>query len=366
LLVNQEIVFGMLLQTQEYYELLTRYEPLVFGVENPRLVGRFYASLAYCQWYFGSFDSAIQSSLRGVELCGQAEDAEGAGGAYWLLLFAYAFEGKFEQVVDMKNRDLPKVGQKTSFHYAVYATGAVTHAYAHLGRWTESLEIGEEMLRLAQESSDDTLISWAAMNISWYNSLKGDIQQAVRYGKLAAEKARTPLDRALAQAVLGWASCYSDNAEQGVEILEEVYEMVRSARFSALEVFSSLFLTEGYLRTGSYPKAKRTAERTLEKAKGCRMQHAAGWNHRLLGEIALKIDANGATPCFKQAISTFQELGTENDLALAYSGMGRFHKQQGNADKAREYLTKALEIFERLGTLIEPDTVRQQLAELPQ
>ncbi len=31
---------------------------------------------------------------------------------------------------------------------------------------------------------------------------------------------------------------------------------------------------------------------------------------------------------------------------------------------AREYLTKGLEIFERLGTLIEPDNVRKELAEL--
>jgi hypothetical protein len=36
-----------------------------------------------------------------------------------------------------------------------------------------------------------------------------------------------------------------------------------------------------------------------------------------------------------------------------------------DCQKAREYLTKALEIFERLGTLIEPDKVRKELAELP-
>ncbi len=36
-----------------------------------------------------------------------------------------------------------------------------------------------------------------------------------------------------------------------------------------------------------------------------------------------------------------------------------------NVEEAREYLTKALEIFERLGTLIEPDKVKQELAELP-
>jgi hypothetical protein len=32
--------------------------------------------------------------------------------------------------------------------------------------------------------------------------------------------------------------------------------------------------------------------------------------------------------------------------------------------QAREYLTRALEIFERLGTLGEPEKVRQALAEL--
>jgi len=33
--------------------------------------------------------------------------------------------------------------------------------------------------------------------------------------------------------------------------------------------------------------------------------------------------------------------------------------------QARPYLTKALEIFEKLGTLIQPDKVRKQLVELP-
>lgn len=60
-----------------------------------------------------------------------------------------------------------------------------------------------------------------------------------------------------------------------------------------------------------------------------------------------------------------REIKAENELALDYSGMGRYHKQQGNVQEAREYLTRALEIFERLGHLIEPAKVRNELAELP-
>jgi len=59
------------------------------------------------------------------------------------------------------------------------------------------------------------------------------------------------------------------------------------------------------------------------------------------------------------------EGATMNELALAYTGYGRLHRQQGNTAQAREYLTRALEIFEaRLGTLGEPDRARQALTEL--
>ena len=51
-------------------------------------------------------------------------------------------------------------------------------------------------------------------------------------------------------------------------------------------------------------------------------------------------------------------------MALAFAGYGRCHKLKGQNTQAQEYLTKALEIFERLGTLIEPDKVRKELAGL--
>ena len=43
-----------------------------------------------------------------------------------------------------------------------------------------------------------------------------------------------------------------------------------------------------------------------------------------------------------------------------------FRVAKGHMAQARDYLTRALEIFERLGTLGEPDRVRQALAELPE
>jgi tetratricopeptide (TPR) repeat protein len=81
--------------------------------------------------------------------------------------------------------------------------------------------------------------------------------------------------------------------------------------------------------------------------------------------VTLKTKPVEATPHFEKAIAILKEIKADNELAFAYSDMGRLHKLRGEYAEARRYLTDALEIFERLGTLIEPDKVRKELAELP-
>ena len=94
------------------------------------------------------------------------------------------------------------------------------------------------------------------------------------------------------------------------------------------------------------------------------MRYYVGFTRRLLGEIALKKKPDQAAPHFEISIAILREIKAENELALAYAGYGRLLKEQGEIARAREYLTKAREIFERLGTLIEPDKVSKVLAGL--
>jgi len=124
-------------------------------------------------------------------------------------------------------------------------------------------------------------------------------------------------------------------------------------------------LGEGYWLAGEDDKARQMLEEALEIAERCPARYYAGFAQRLLGEIALKTNPAQAAPHFEKSIAVLQEIKAENELALAYAGYGRLHKHQGKVGQAREYLTKALEIFERLGTLIEPDKIREELAELP-
>jgi len=153
-----------------------------------------------------------------------------------------------------------------------------------------------------------------------------------------------------------------------VEILAEVIPIQRTLRQGYGELFA-LFLGEGYWLTGEYDKARQALEEHLAIAERCGMKFHIGAAHRLLGEIALttnpyQVEEPLAAPHFEQSIAILHAIHAENELALAYAGYGRLHQQQGHVTQAQEYLTRALAIFERLGTLGEPDKVRQALAAL--
>jgi tetratricopeptide (TPR) repeat protein len=132
------------------------------------------------------------------------------------------------------------------------------------------------------------------------------------------------------------------------------------------EIAARIYFGEGYWLAGEFEKAEQMLEKALNLAELSKMSYEIAWSHRLLGEIALGTSPARATPHFEQSIGMLQEIKAENELALAYAGYGRLHRQQGQFAQAREYLTKALEVFERLGTLVEPDRVRAIMAELPE
>jgi tetratricopeptide (TPR) repeat protein len=125
-----------------------------------------------------------------------------------------------------------------------------------------------------------------------------------------------------------------------------------------------VWLGQAFLLADEYEKAGQTLEELKELADRCGARHYLGWAHYLLGEVALKTSQPHAADDFCQSIAIFRETKAENDLALAYAGYGRLHKQEGRRAESREYLAMALEIFERLGTLSLPDEVRRELAEL--
>jgi tetratricopeptide (TPR) repeat protein len=366
LLVNQGIVIMLLVfKYQEYYDLLTRYEPMARGLGNPELLGAFYARLGDCEYSFGNYARAIQRSTKAAELAEVSGNVEEAEYAYIRLEWSYFMRGDFDRVLALKEDLLRMMEQQFNLRWHTYTVSIASRAYGCLGRWEKAIEEGQKALKVAQEFSDNSMISWSASNLSIAYTWRGDLARAVEYGELAHQKAPTPGDKAFAQRSLGWAWCRAGEINRGIELLTAVLPIFR-AGFIASEIPLTCYLGEGHWLAGEDNKARLTLEKGLEIAERCGTRYYAGFAQRLLGEITLKTNPAQAVPYFEKSIAIFREIKAENELALAYAGYGRYRKQRGQIAQAREYLKKALEIFERLGTLIEPDKVREILAELPE
>jgi tetratricopeptide (TPR) repeat protein len=364
LLLNQWVVFHLLFKLPEYHDLLTRYRPMAIELDNPGLLGAFYARIGTCEWTSGYTERAIQTTTKAAELCEAAGNAEGARFAYFVLAWCHLYKANYDKVITSKEDALRKLEQQFNLRIYVFAMCPASRAYAYLGRFDQALKDGKAALKVAEEYSDDSLISFAAMIISWICIVKGDLDSAIEYGDLAVQKAHTPADRAWAQGILAWAWCRSGEPNRGIESLTATLPIQRASRYRPTEIHFMLILGEGYWLAGEYDKARQTLEEVLQLAERCEFRFHRAWAQRLLGEIAADTNPSQAAFCFEKAIALFHEIKSENELALTYAGYGRFHEHQGNIEKAREYLTNALEIFERLGTLIEPDKVRRELAEL--
>jgi predicted ATPase len=365
LLVNQGSVMLLLLKFQEYDDLLVRYRGMAVGLDNPWLVGAFHVCLGWCAWWFGRLDEAIETLTTAAARCEDAGNIDAAGQAYMLLQWSYLGKDDYEQVLALEERLLRMLEPRLHLRYYVWALTGASYAYAFLGRWEDAVREGQKALRVGEEYADSSVISFAAFTLSAVYTFKNDLGQALEHAELAVQNAPTPGDKAWSQAYLAWVWCRRGEPYRGVETLAQLVSMQRAVGCVWVELLYALYLGEGYWRAGEYAKATQTLRELLPGAERCRMQFLVGSAHRFLGEVALHTNPAEAAPHFEQSIATLGAIHAENELALAYAGYGQWHAQQGDIGQAHDYLTRALAIFERLGTLGEPDKVRQALATFP-
>ncbi|MFC1856909.1 adenylate/guanylate cyclase domain-containing protein [Thermodesulfobacteriota bacterium] len=364
MLVSQWIVFELLFKFPEYYELLTRYEATAIDLGNKALLGLIYACKGHCEWWFGQLDRSGPSLTKGAELNEAGGNALGAGYAYMQLTWHYAIVGELEKAIACKDKALLALEQQFNLRLYVWSLCPAAAASAWLGHWNEAEEQVQKALSVAEKYSDNSLISFGAWMFNQILTLKGDLQRALKYAELSLQKASAPADRSWSESFLGWLLCRLGDFDKGIQILTTYIPIYLSADFLLAKVIFGTPLGEGYWLAGEYDKAKQTLKDVLKTSEQCGMKFYTGMCHRIMGEVNRKINSSQAPQSFEKSIVILHEIKAENELAMAYAGYGRFYKQQGDMMKAREYLTKALEIFERLGTPTEPDKVREILAEL--
>ena len=366
--LSQYPVFFLLYEIEQYQDLLTRHESLALEVGDPGLLGRFYTHLGLCQWFFGPFARALSTEVKAAALSKAAGDAEGLAEAHTLIEWCQYGLSNFAAVGSVRARTRSDLVTLPDPRLHAWASAGAALALMWQGRWREAEDEAAYGLRESEEFSDDSAISFSAWTYAMVCLQKGDLQRAKRLAERGAGIARTPADRLWAQGILAWAWARTGEPQRAAETLAPIVAVMQAARYAS--DISALILGEAYFAMGAYEQAMQTLKAEAARAVVLGNRLFVGSAYRWLAETAAR---SGRTPAefdaaavyFAKSIGLLEEIGAENELALACAGYGRLLGTHASRRReAAEYLARALQILERLGTLDEPDKVRRDLARL--
>jgi predicted ATPase len=351
LIADQFLSFFLLYQMEEYYTYLTRFKPLARELEEPSLLGTYYASMACCEWSLGEFDRAIQTNRQAIELREKAGNL-GELLSFAVTIWAHMDTGNFE-VARSYEADVERASAKsTDVRSYVYCRGGLSISCANEGRFERALEIARDVFQRAEEIADRSAMSYAAWLMAWAYIAKGDVSQGLDVAMQAAHLAPTPADQSWAQGTLAAAHCRAGNTTQAIEILNQLVPAFRAVHFPPAEIFTP-YLAEAYWRDGKATMALQTLDEMLAITEPRQMRLQIGMAHRMLGEIRAGEDPAVAINHFERSLTILTDCDAKPELALAYLAYGRLYTQLGRAGEARDCVRRALELFDRMGSAIE-------------
>lgn len=368
-LVNQLLVVLMLYKIQEYYELLTRFHPLATNLGDSGLLEAFNSRVGFCDWAFGFFDRAIQTTQKAAEHCEAIGRFGDAGLAYLVWQWSHFYKGDFDQVLKLKEHVFRMMEREFELRWYTFALFGAAFAHTFLGQWNQAERAARDGLEIGETFSDNGVICFAAYTLSMIYTHVGDLTRAIKFGELAVEKAPTPLDKGWAQAFLAWARARNGEPLSAVEVLAPVVAIGRSARYRPNEILAPL-LCEAYYLASEYGKAAAALDELLQIAEPSGMKYFVGFAHRLHADILRTTNADEAgvsraASHYQDAITLLQQIGAPRELALALAGYGQLQKLTGLGAEAGRTLGEAIEIFDRLGIVQESSRARDLLDQLP-
>lgn len=275
--------------------------------------------------------------------------------------------GNLEQALSWQKPALDRLCQHFDLRWYAWSLAAASYTLSCMGRCAEALQQARSEAEIADQYHDNSLVAFANRNAALAHTYNGEFAKAIEHAEVAIEKAPTPADKLWAQTYVGFAWCRGGRARDGAELLASLAPIYDASRFVLGQTMNTTYLGEAYWRAGQYDAAQRTLQKGLELANVSGMKFYAGCMHRVLGEVAFSLNPQQVTepfaaPHFETGISILRDIKADNELACAYTGYGRLLKARGRVSEARDYFTRALEIFEHLGTVIEP-AVRAELTE---
>jgi tetratricopeptide (TPR) repeat protein len=268
--------------------------------------------------------------------------------------------------------------------------GGLGFAYALIGEYKKASEAGKALLDYGRRLSNIRSLAMGHIVIGGSHWGAGEFTKAVECAEAALQISQEPFYSQIGRSYLGSWSFMGGRLQEAEEALTEVLKFSQEFGAEVLgdrarQFLGAILVMKGQMNQGlkmledvrvaSLKDKNRFLYASTEYLMGkVYLQIVQGREERIsLSTVARNIGflirevpfaSKKAEDHFNEAITVAKEAGIKGILGQAYLDLGLLHKLKGKADKARECISNAEEVFEQCDAELYRKQAREALASL--
>jgi class 3 adenylate cyclase/tetratricopeptide (TPR) repeat protein len=368
-------------------DLLNHERDIAESSGDKKRLGLFYAWLAWAFQCSGQPEEGYHIGLKGLEFGEQIGDEKIIGYTCTFLSFICTNLGLLEDAIRYGERT-----QKSKFVYADQdlfrlSSHAIGIAYAFRGKPKKTEEIGRNLIDYGEKISNHRCLSIGHSIVGYGQMWVGDLQSAIKHFIRAIQISPDPGFAINAKVFLGMSYISNNQTKKAENILKSVIQIRDDFEVygGIIDMLNSVVL----LAKGNFKQGIVKWERTVSGFKkiGSKIRYAMAYN--LIGKFYAQLASRSgpidlslmvrnigflvknvpfarkkAETHFKKAIEIASEIGAKSIVGQAKLDLGKLYKTKGRTDKARNYLSAAIQIFEECEAEIYLKQAREAIASL--
>ena len=373
LLIQWALVFYYRGDFKELLNLLNAHQDLAESLNDKGRLGMFYAWQGFAmdlrERLMDSYDCLCKALKLGEEI--QSQKVIGYACAW--LAWTCQTMGLFDEAIRFGERAKEIARLLPSDHYLYFKCMAgIGYTYYGKGERKRTMEVGRALLDYGKIHSNLRSMAVGHMIMGCGHAADGNFQLAIESAKKATQIAADPFYYQMSRTLLGIVYTQNDQFNEAEEVFRYVLSYSQEFGCEIIGTVSSAMLGIVSIAKGQMNKGLKQIEKIMRVWAG---KQRRGWHANMeqsLGKFYLQIAlAEGpknlsllaknvgflirnapfasqkAEKHFNNAIEIAKGIGAKGTLGQAHFNLGLLHSSKGRTDKAKEFVSKAIELFEQ-------------------
>jgi class 3 adenylate cyclase/tetratricopeptide (TPR) repeat protein len=327
-------------------------------------LGRVSSHMAYCLWWRGELDKAMESGHRAVRIGAARQELTVQVTGSLRLGMAYFFAGALREALDLFQQNVELVGGERArerfglpFLPAVFARVYRSWGLTCLGEFGIARDNAEEAVRIAEAVDHPFTKVWAHVEIGVINLEQGRFPAAIsalEWSRQLWKDGGWAFMFPWVAGPLGRVYTATGQVAEALLLLERSVDVCTTMKVIPLLTLSLTYLSEAYLVAGRQHDAREMVRRALDMCRSHRQRLFEPDVLRIEGRIrACEAAGDGdgddaAQGSYTDALALAGDLGMRPLVAHCHLGLGKLCRRAGNRPQAHEHLTAAATMYREM------------------